>query len=250
MGGAVSRSARHVRAVGWLDRIRLADPNTDRQLSLERDILPEYLGRCRWFAAKDAGPPLVEIIDVVTCPEPIDDTVLTLLRVTPPGRKPERYVLPLALVWADGAVCPIGTSPASSATLVLAALIDSFEADRVVRGLLDAMLLADPAAPRAAPIAFGQTAALATHLPRLAKTGVERIAAEQSNTSVRFADVAILKLFRRLEPGIHPELGSAAFLPEAGFANTPQLLGLDGTAPLRLRSGCSGGAARVGYGCH
>jgi trehalose synthase-fused probable maltokinase len=54
---------------------------------------------------------------------------------------------------------------------------------------------------------------------------VERIAAEQSNTSVRFGEVAILKLFRRLEPGIHPELEIGRFLTEAGFANTPPLLG-------------------------
>ncbi len=148
-----------------------------------------------------------------------------MLRVTPPGREPQRYVLPLALAWADEGGLPDRYIAHVKRDARLAALIDSFEADRVVRGLLDAMLAADPAAPRVAPVAFGRTAALAAHLPRLAKAGVERIAAEQSNTSVRFAEVAILKLFRRLEPGIHPELEIGRFLTEAGFANTPQLLG-------------------------
>ena len=225
MGDAASRGTRRFGPLDWLDRIRLTGPNTDLRQGLERDILPEYLVRCRWYAAKDVGPPLVEIIDVVTCPQPIDDTVLTLLRVTPPGREPQRYVLPLALAWADEGGLPERYIARVKCDARLAALIDSFEADRVVRGLLDAMLAADPAAPRVAPMAFGRTAALAAHLPRLAKAGVERIAAEQSNTSVRFADVAILKLFRRLEPGIHPELEIGRFLTEAGFANAPQLLG-------------------------
>ena len=36
----------------------------------------------------------------------------------------------------------------------------------------------------------------------------------------------ILKLYRRLQPGIHPELEVARFLTEtAGFENTPALLG-------------------------
>ena len=160
----------------------------------------------------------------MTCPKPIDDTVLAVLRVTPPGRQLQLYVLPLALAWADEGGLPDRCIAHVRRDARPAALIDSFEDDRVVRGLLDAMLAAGPAA-RGAPIVFGRTAALAVHLSRLAGAQVERIAAEQSNTSVRFAGVAILKLFRRLEPGIHPELEMGRFLTESGFANTPRLLG-------------------------
>jgi trehalose synthase-fused probable maltokinase len=225
MGGAASRSMRRLGPQDWLDGIRLAGPDTDLRAGLERDILPKYLTRCRWYAAKDAGPPLVEIIDLVPCPVPIDDTVLAVLRVTPPAREPQRYVLPLALAWADEGGLPDRCIAHVKRDARLAALIDSFEADRVVRGLLDAMLAADRAAAPGAPMAFGRTTALASHRSRLAEAGVERIAAEQSNTSVRFAEAAILKLFRRLEPGIHPELEIGRFLTESGFANTPRLLG-------------------------
>src|SRR5207237_1422026 len=49
--------------------------------------------------------------------------------------------------------------------------------------------------------------------------------AEQSNTSIVFAAELILKVFRRLEPGINPELEMLRFLTEHGFANIAALGG-------------------------
>ncbi len=51
------------------------------------------------------------------------------------------------------------------------------------------------------------------------------VTAEQSNTSVVFGDELILKVFRRLEAGINPELEMLRFLTEHGFQNIAQLAG-------------------------
>jgi len=51
------------------------------------------------------------------------------------------------------------------------------------------------------------------------------ISSEQSNTSVVFGDTLILKVFRRLEPGINPELEILRFLGDRGFRNVPTLAG-------------------------
>src|SRR3989442_499093 len=54
---------------------------------------------------------------------------------------------------------------------------------------------------------------------------VRRLGAEQSNTSVVFDEGVILKLIRKLERGVNPELEIGAFLARNGFAGTPPLLG-------------------------
>jgi maltokinase len=52
-----------------------------------------------------------------------------------------------------------------------------------------------------------------------------QISGEQSNTSIVFDDELILKVFRRLEAGINPELELLRFLTEHAFRNIAQLAG-------------------------
>jgi maltokinase len=56
-------------------------------------------------------------------------------------------------------------------------------------------------------------------------TTARLITSEQSNTSIVFDDELILKVFRRLEPGVNPELEMLRFLTERGFENVAQLGG-------------------------
>jgi trehalose synthase-fused probable maltokinase len=51
------------------------------------------------------------------------------------------------------------------------------------------------------------------------------IASEQSNSSVVFGENAILKVYRRVEAGVNPELEMLRFLGERGFRHVPELLG-------------------------
>src|SRR5579885_2730067 len=54
---------------------------------------------------------------------------------------------------------------------------------------------------------------------------IRRLSAEQSNSSLMVGDLAVLKLVRRIAPGIHPEAEMTRYLTERGFANTAPLLG-------------------------
>ena len=51
------------------------------------------------------------------------------------------------------------------------------------------------------------------------------VQAEQSNSSVIYGDRLILKLFRRVEAGLNPDLEMNAFLTERGFDHVPPLAG-------------------------
>ncbi|HEY2055288.1 MAG TPA: hypothetical protein VGH14_15255 [Solirubrobacterales bacterium] len=51
------------------------------------------------------------------------------------------------------------------------------------------------------------------------------LASEQSNSSVVFGETAILKVYRRVEAGVNPELEMLRFLGERGFRHVPRLLG-------------------------
>lgn len=48
---------------------------------------------------------------------------------------------------------------------------------------------------------------------------------EQSNTSIRFGRQAMLKLYRRFEPGLNPDLEMGRALTAAGYTHSPAVLG-------------------------
>src|SRR5262249_34083910 len=76
----------------------------------------------------------------------------------------------------------------------------------------------------AGEIRFLPTARLAeTRFPAVPE--IPPLSAEQSNSSLIVGDRAVLKLVRRLAPGIHPEAEMTRYLTERGFANTAPLLG-------------------------
>ncbi|WP_375479553.1 hypothetical protein [uncultured Jatrophihabitans sp.] len=79
-----------------------------------------------------------------------------------------------------------------------------------------------PAAP-AEPLRFLRYAEspddIPVHEPSLVLTG------EQSNTSMVFGDVAIMKVFRRLQPGVNPDIEVQGALSRLGAKHVARLLG-------------------------
>ena len=55
--------------------------------------------------------------------------------------------------------------------------------------------------------------------------GVLWLSAEQSNSSLIVDDAVMLKIFRKLAPGAHPEAEMSRYLTAQGFANAPPMLG-------------------------
>ena len=194
---------------------------------LEQNVLPEYLPKRRWFAAKGERLEGVRLSAIAALPEAKGAVVLAEVEARLPGRT-ERY-------------CPAagrrggcrGRRPAGGAARPGAA------AAGPPRRLPDRCLHRQPhAARRAARAARRAGAADATmarsasaRRPRLADIAlpeapeIRRLSAEQSNSSLIFGEQVVLKIIRRINPGIHPEAEVTRYLTEQGFANTAPLLG-------------------------
>ena len=62
-------------------------------------------------------------------------------------------------------------------------------------------------------------------MPDMGQAPIRWLATEQSNSSLIIGNVAMIKLIRRISPGVHPEAEMTRRLAFGGFANAPQLLG-------------------------
>lgn len=195
-----------------------------QELRLDTGIarsLPAFLVRQRWYPAKDAGLPAVELDTWLPLALAETTAALAIWRVQPPhDLAPLKLFVPLAVLPAqalpDDDDWIIDTLPDGRL------IVDAFADDVFMQGWIALMLgLSEPPAGLEA----GQTELVGqTSLPRIRPWQIQRSKAEQSNTSIRIGEEAIVKVIRKLEEGVHPELEMSRFLSEVDHAATPPLL--------------------------
>jgi predicted trehalose synthase len=161
--------------------------------------LAAWLPTQRWFAGK------AQRIDAVAIEArvPLGGAFLVLARVRLADGTDDRYALPLVSAARPG---------------------DALDDPGFARRLLEVMGSRERVAGDGGAIIGYPTGAfprsLPDHLP------LRRVGAEQSNTSIAYGEVLMLKQFRRLLPGINPEEELTRFLTErTSFRHAPRLLG-------------------------
>lgn len=201
----------------------LVDPN--RRI-LEKEVLPAYLPKRRWFAGKGAPLGNVRIIYTLTfgnLPRPV------LLSEIESGVEDnlQRYQLPLGFLPEEefGSVLPQQLAMARVRRgRRVGLLTDAFTLEGFVRAVIQALRERRVLAFEQGELRFLPTAQLdPIELP--ADAEVRYISAEQSNSSVVIGNALVLKLIRRVSPGVHPELEMGLFLTRCGFANIASVLG-------------------------
>ena len=193
---------------------------------LETESLPAYLPKRRWFAAKDVPIDSVHINYCVPFGDPNRPVLLSELSVESAGRS-DLYQLPLGFLdEADfDTVLPQQLAMARVRRGPRVGLMtDAFVLEQfisaVIQGLRD---------ERVVPCNDGEIRFVP--MPQLAELQlpahpeVRYISAEQSNSSVIVNNSVMLKLLRRVAPGVHPELEMGAFLTAGGFAHISAMLG-------------------------
>jgi maltose alpha-D-glucosyltransferase/alpha-amylase len=205
--------------------------DTDIRLTLERDVLPAYLPKRRWYASK--GAPLqsarialtVELPVLATRPGILPMLLSEIEVVTAQGA--HRYLMPLGY-FREGDL-----TTALPQQLALARvrrgprvgyLTDAFSLDSFAETVLDLVRTG-----AVLPCADGEVHCIPTAaMTDLVIDGVpeiRRLSAEQSNSSLVMSDAVVLKVIRLCQGGVHPEAEMGRYLTRHGYANTPTMLG-------------------------
>jgi len=194
-------------------------------------ILPEFLPHRRWFAAKGSPVQSIEIADETVLADGDFGFLIPVLKITTTDGTEQYYNVPLAASWETISDDPFSRHHASTLArvrtgrkvgVVYEALTDQPFTAAVLKAIRDGSEIGTAAGGR---ISFTSTKAL-SKVDLSQDLHIERMGGEQSNTSMKIGDEMILKAYRRVEPGIHPELEIGRFLTDvAGYQNTPPLLG-------------------------
>jgi maltose alpha-D-glucosyltransferase/alpha-amylase len=202
-------------------------PETGR---LQGRVLPRFLASQRWFGGKARRIAEVHVEDWGA----IDgsESVLVVVRVAYDDADPDRYVLPLAMSFGTGADAVLAAAPASVICAVTRGqqagiLHDALADDATCLALLGLIESEGRTATRYGSVRGSRGASFeATRGSAMAALPPRRVAAEQSNTSVIFAERLILKLLRRYQAGVNPECELDRFLTErAHFTHVPPYAG-------------------------
>jgi maltose alpha-D-glucosyltransferase/alpha-amylase len=198
---------------------------------IERDLLLPFLQRQRWFGGKARVTRTARFADwglVRRGPQPLFVTIVDV-DFEDGGR--DRYFLPLTI----SAYADVKGLEERSPNAVLAhvtgarkgLLFDAWLDDRYARTLLDALEREEQFATKRGSVRALKTPAFAGIRGGAGEDlRVTRMPVDQSNTSVVYGDRLILKLFRRLQPGINPDFEIGRQLTEhAGFTRVPPVAG-------------------------
>lgn len=213
--------------------------NENRVLGhLARDLpqlLPDFLLRQRWFGGKAQGIESTKVVDVVPVnSERVTGVYIVLARVEYAPGAAETYVLPLKSTSREPAARERqdrGTPPGlrisgegSGDDLVFCdALWDRDFSLQILDSIRQGLAFKG---------GRGEVKAVPTPALQRILRGLEGevepslLKGEQSNTSIVYGSRLILKLFRRLEEGINPDVEIGTFLTErTSFAHIPPVAG-------------------------
>jgi len=194
----------------------------------ERDVLPTYLARTRWYPERSAKA----IHPVLTSAVPFCDVGdnrpwLAFFEAPQRGGTSTRYVLPMRIEWVrfdreryNPRAFAAVRQGAREGTLLDVATDEIFIA-LMLRNLRKTLTVDEAGSI----LEFTPTRQLLER-PEKPLVHIRAVETEQSNSTTLIDADYVIKVYRKLQTGINPEIEVGRFLTEiAGFANTPALLG-------------------------
>jgi maltokinase len=181
---------------------------------LDLDALGQWIEQQRWYGSKSRHVSAIEIEESVELADRLP-LLLAVVQTRFASGSHELYQLPITFL-------PGVATTAAIQTVGQWTAVDSVSQPALVRSLLRGMDSELELETEDGVFRFHRVEQAGALLP---DAPVRPVGVEQSNSSIVFGDETVLKLFRKLEPGINPELELLQFLTRQGFANIAPLLG-------------------------
>jgi len=186
--------------------------------ALDLEELAEWLAERRWFGSKTRELTQVGVVDMPLLDPGPPQLRIALVEATFGTGAHEIYQVPVVI---DGDSLPAAARIAGLGDDGHAAY-DLLAERRDPPRLLELIAAGGQVASAEGRVVFAWPGPEAPPPPG---SEVRPIASEQSNSSVVFGENAILKIYRRVEAGVNPELEMLRFLNLRGFRQIPRLLG-------------------------
>jgi maltose alpha-D-glucosyltransferase/alpha-amylase len=193
---------------------------------LQDRVLPAYLPKRRWFGGKDERIEHIEMAAVSTVPGLTPPVLLTELAVTTNVGQ-SRYLLPFGFIRDDEVATALPQQLALARVRRgsrVGVMTDAYALDPFIRRLTELLLADARIETSVGELRFARTQRIEgfTLAP---DTLIRRSQTEQSNSSVIVGQQVIIKLFRRIHAGPHPEAEMGMYLSNSGYGNVAALLG-------------------------
>jgi len=213
---------------------------------LETDLLSAYLSRQRWFGGKARTIERAHLLDYGVLQAAAPPIYLVLIEVTYTQGEAETYALLLGVSTDEAAKTVLQTDPTCVLARVRSRQGEGLLHDAVGTEAAATLLLALIHEQHHLTSAAGEFRAFGTRAypdvrgPAEEPLAIRRVQGEQSNSSIIYGSRLILKLVRRVEAGIDPELDMSRYLTErAALPFVPPLAGgltyrRPGTAPMTV----------------
>lgn len=199
--------------------------------TLETTILPNYLLNMRWFGGKGRSIQSVKIIEKVQVPLNTESASLLLLEVSYQSGLPDLYQLSLTFAKGEEAKKLQEQYPKSILSTLKTGkeegvLYDAMYGEEFQKEIIRLMSANETLVAGRSELKFSGNTLLEKYTTGNKKIKSGILSAEQSNTSVTYDNNFFLKIYRKVDHVINPDLEITHFLTEtAGFKNIPAFTG-------------------------
>lgn len=197
---------------------------------LETEVLPGYLAHCRWFAGKSRAARFIKISDIISIHN--GNVKIAVVNVQYVAGSFENYLLPLSFVYTkqgqqiihdslQSVICRIYVGDEEG--LLFDGAYDRKLHEQLFQMIAKRRRIEQPGLVVQGYPGRGMKTFLAKNIP-IPESRV--LKADQSNTAIVFGDIFFMKLFRKIDEGVNPDVELIRYLSEEReYGHTPVFAG-------------------------